>query len=163
MQQPDARQTAPFKPVDHYTQQLQRALSDLGINFKTVPQNNFPEKAPLDRNKLVIRLQPDEHIELEQMAKIPGPGGYRFRSFSLDMDYKSSIGKQFPDAYERLIMDVIRGNQTLFMREDEVRASWEWIHSIIDNWEGQELKLYQAGTQALSDEVLMPGHEWNKI
>jgi glucose-6-phosphate 1-dehydrogenase len=49
------------------------------------------------------------------------------------------------------------------MREDEVRASWEWIHSIIDNWEGQELKLYQAGTQALSDDVLMPGHEWNKI
>jgi glucose-6-phosphate 1-dehydrogenase len=137
--------------------------SEIVINFKPVPQNIFPEKAPLDRNKLVIRLQPDEHIELEQMAKIPGPGGYRFRSFSLDMDYKSSIGKQFPDAYERLIMDVIRGNQTLFMREDEVRASWEWIHSIIDNWEGQELKLYQAGTQALSDEVLMPGHEWNKI
>ncbi len=139
--------------------------SEIVINFKPVPQNIFPEKAPLGRNKLVIRLQPDEHIELEQMAKIPGPGGYRYRSISLDMDYKSSIGKQFPDAYERLIMDVIRGNQTLFMREDEVRASWEWILSIIDNWEanGQELKLYQSGTQALSDEVLMPGHEWNKI
>ena len=137
--------------------------SEIVINFKPVPQNIFPEKAPLDRNKLVIRLQPDEHIELEQIAKIPGPGGYRYKSISLDMDYKSSIGKQFPDAYERLIMDVIRGNQTLFMREDEVRASWEWIHSIIDHWEGQELKLYQAGTQALSDDVLMPGHEWNKI
>ena len=137
--------------------------SEIVINFKPVPQNIFPEKAPLDRNKLVIRLQRDEHIELEQIAKMPGPGGYRYKSISLDMDYKSSIGKQFPDAYERLIMDVIRGNQTLFMREDEVRASWEWIHSIIDHWEGQELKLYQAGTQALSDDVLMPGHEWNKI
>jgi len=142
---------------------MPQRYSEIVINFKPVPQNIFPEKAPLDRNKLVIRLQPDEHIELEQMAKIPGPGGYRYKSISLDMDYKTSIGNQLPDAYERLIMDVIRGNQTLFMREDEVRASWEWIHSIIDNWQGQELKLYQAGTQALSDEVLLPGHEWNKI
>lgn len=144
---------------------MPQRYSEIVINFKPVPQNIFPEKAPFDRNKLVIRLQPDEHIELEQMAKIPGPGGYRYKSISLDMDYKTSIGNQLPDAYERLIMDVLRGNQTLFMREDEVRASWEWIHSIIDNWEanGQELKLYQSGTQALSDDVLMPGHEWNKI
>jgi glucose-6-phosphate 1-dehydrogenase len=138
--------------------------SEIVINFKHVPHNVFPHKNPIDRNRLIIRLQPEEHIELVQMAKIPGPGGYRYRPISLELDYSASIGKDFPDAYERLLMDVVRGNQTLFMREDEVRAAWEWTHSITDNWEavGQELELYKAGTYGPSDDILEEGHEWNK-
>ena len=60
-------------------------------------------------------------------------------------------------------MDVVRGNQTLFMREDEVRASWKWIHSITSNWEktNQELELYQAGTLGPSDDILLNGHQWH--
>ncbi len=138
--------------------------SEIVINFKHVPHNVFPKLAPIDRNKLIIRLQPDESIELVQMAKIPGPGGYRYKPISLELDYLASIGKKFPDAYERLIMDVVRGNQTLFMREDEVRASWKWVHSIMDNWTKteQELKLYQAGTEGPGDEILKDGHSWNE-
>lgn len=137
--------------------------SEIVINFKHVPHNVFPHKKSIDRNRLIIRLQPEEHIELVQMAKIPGPGGYRYKPISLELDYSASIGKDFPDAYERLLMDVVRGNQTLFMREDEVRAAWKWIHSITDNWEavGQELELYKAGTYGPSDDILDEGHEWN--
>ena len=139
--------------------------SEIVINFKHVPHNVFPKRAAIDRNKLIIRLQPDERIELVQMAKIPGPGGYRYKPISLELDYLASVGKKFPDAYERLIMDVVRGNQTLFMREDEVRASWNWIHSIMDNWDAtnQELKLYQAGTEGPGDAILKEGHQWNKM
>ena len=141
--------------------------SEIVINFKSVPHNVFPNKDKIDNNKLIIRLQPDEHIELVQMAKIPGPGGYRYTPISLELDYSASIGKRFPDAYERLLMDVVRGNQTLFMREDEVRASWTWVHSITNNWEKtkQELELYQAGTSGPSDDILLRGHSWhvNKI
>ena len=138
--------------------------SEIVINFKEVPHNVFPEKTKIDRNKLIIRLQPDELIELVQMAKIPGPGGYRYKPISLELDYTASIGNEFPDAYERLIMDVVRGNQTLFMREDEVRASWEWVESITDNWKktDKELKLYEAGGNGPSDYILQEGHHWNK-
>lgn len=142
---------------------IKKKYSEIVINFKHVPHNIFPDKVKIDRNKLIIRLQPDEHIDLVQMTKIPGPGGYRYKSISLELDYASSIGDQFPDAYERLIMDVVRGNQTLFMREDEVRASWEWIHSITSNWEktNQSLKLYQAGTMGPDTSIMEEGHEWN--
>lgn len=142
---------------------MEKRYSEIVINFKHVPHNVFPRQVPIDRNKLIIRLQPDEHIELVQMAKVPGPGGYRYKSISLELDYSASIGKRFPDAYERLLMDVVRGNQTLFMREDEVRASWEWISSITENWEKyhQELKLYQAGSFGPGDGILDEGHTWN--
>ena len=96
--------------------------------------------------------------------KLPGPGGYRYKPISLELDYGGSFSKKFPEAYERLLMDVVRGNQTLFMREDEVRASWEWIHSITDNWEKtkQELELYKAGTDGPGNKVLKPGHYWHQ-
>lgn len=142
---------------------MEKKYSEIVINFKHVPLNIFPDRTKIDRNKLVIRLQPDENIELVQMTKIPGPGGYRYKSTSLELDYGASIAEGFPDAYERLIMDVVRGNQTLFMREDEVRASWEWIHSITSNWEktNQSLKLYEAGTLGPDTNIMEEGHQWN--
>ena len=141
---------------------MKRRFSEIVINFKRVPHNVFPSGNKIDRNKLIIRLQPEEKIELVQMMKIPGPGGYRYKPSSLELDYSSSFEKRFPDAYERLLMDVIRGNQTLFMREDEVRESWKWINSITDNWEKteQDLELYKAGTWGPGDEVLLPKHKW---
>ena len=83
-------------------------------DFKKVPHNLFPNGKKIENNKLIIRLQPEERIELVQMVKIPGPGGYRYKPTSLELDYGGSFDKEFPDAYERLLMDVIKGNQTLF-------------------------------------------------
>jgi glucose-6-phosphate 1-dehydrogenase len=135
------------------------------INFKRVPHNLFPSGKKIDRNKLIIRLQPEERIELVQMVKIPGPGGYRYKPISLELDYGGSFTDKLPEAYERLLLDVIRGNQTLFMREDEVRASWNWIHSITDNWEktDQELELYKSGSHGPGDQVMKGEHYWHEI
>ena len=87
---------------------------------------------------LSIRLQPNEGITLGVTIKEPGPGGMRLIDVPLDMSFAEALGEDGgdpPDAYERLIMDVIRGNQTLFMRGDEVEAAWAWTDPIIEGWE----------------------------
>lgn len=141
---------------------LEKRYSEIVINFKKVPHNVFPSGPRIDQNQLIIRLQPDEDIELVQMAKVPGPGGYRYEPVSLKLDFGDTFDKRFPDAYERLLMDVVRGNQTLFMREDEVRASWKWIKSITSSWERtkQEAQLYKSGSAGPGNVVLDPGHKW---
>ncbi|KAF1854316.1 hypothetical protein Lal_00013865 [Lupinus albus] len=82
------------------------------------------------------------------MIKDPGPGGMRLRNVSLDMSFADAFGVRNPDAYERLLMDVIRSNQTLFMRRDEVEAAWKWVDPILKGWEGtnQPAQGYTAGT-----------------
>ena len=79
------------------------------------------------------------------------------------MDYGSSFKERFPDAYERLLIDVIRGNQTLFMRKDEVEASWKWIDSINQSWAKAKIKnhLYSSGSNGPGDHILLDKHEWN--
>ena len=85
-------------------------------------------------NRLVIRLQPDEGVKLWLMIKDPGPGGMRLQHVPLDMSFAEAFNVRAPDAYERLLMDVMRGTQTLFMRRDEVEAAWGWIDPILDAW-----------------------------
>ena len=140
---------------------MKKKYSDIVINFKTMPHSIFPDsKYPL-KNKLIIRLQPDERIELVQLSKIPGPGGYRFKPISLKLDLVDTFKERMPDAYERLIIDVLRGNQTLFMRHDELEAAWKWIESINTNWRKLiPLDLYESGTWGPGDQVLEEGHEW---
>ena len=136
--------------------------SEIVINFKHVPHNLFPEKKDIANNRLTIRLQPEERIELRQMVKLPGPGGYRYKPFALELNYADHFVERFPDAYERLLMDVIRGNQTLFMRRDEVKASWEWIESITKNWKKEKIPniLYEAGKWGPGDNILENNSEW---
>ena len=132
------------------------------ITFKEVRHNIFPSKEKLNNNKLIIRLQPEERIELVQMTKVPGPGGYRYTPIALKLDYNDSFKGNFPDAYERLIVDVIRGNQTLFMRQDEVQAAWTWIESITSNWKStnQTNVLYEAGSWGPGADILDQGTTW---
>ena len=142
---------------------LSRKHSQITINFKNIPHNIFPEGESIVNNKLIINLQPEESIELVQTVKIPGPGGYRYKPTSLILDYGSSFKERFPEAYERLLIDVIRGNQTLFMRKDEVEASWEWIDSINESWAKAKLKnnLYSSGSDGPGGQILLDKHEWN--
>jgi glucose-6-phosphate 1-dehydrogenase len=141
---------------------LKKRHSEIVINFKSVCHNIFPAKEKLANNKLIIRLQPEERIELVQMTKIPGPGGYRYKPISLKLDYIDSFKERFPEAYERLIIDVIRGDQTLFMREDELQAAWKWIESITKNWKQNNTEniLYEAGTWGPGDRILDEGDFW---
>jgi glucose-6-phosphate 1-dehydrogenase len=123
--------------------------SEIVVQFQGVPHSIFPEQNyNVSPNLLRIRLQPDEGVQLSVMAKEPGPGGFDLRPVSLDLSFAETFGIRYPDAYERLLMEVLRGNPALFMRRDEVEAAWHWIDGIIDGWETTEQKVesYVAGS-----------------
>jgi glucose-6-phosphate 1-dehydrogenase len=113
---------------------LPRKVSEIVVQFRTPPFSIFPTEATDQPNRLLIRLQPEEGIRLEMMTKEPGPGGLRLRPTGLDISFEKTFGQRYPDAYERLLMDVVRGNQTLFMRRDEVEAAWTWVQPLLDAW-----------------------------
>ena len=100
-------------------------------------------------NSLVIRLQPDEGMRLFMQVKEPGPGGLRLKSLPLNLSYAENFEVRYPDAYERLLMDVVRGNLALFMRRDEVEAAWRWVDNLLACWAeaNQPLETYAAGSQ----------------
>ena len=128
---------------------LASRVSEIVVQFKPIPHSIFEDGAgKVQANQLVIRLQPDEGVKQWIMIKDPGPGGMRLRHVPLDMSFAESFNVRHPDAYERLIMDVVRGNQTLFMRRDEVEAAWEWIDPILKAWEELpgDVQGYTAGT-----------------
>jgi len=126
---------------------MARKASEIVVQFKPVPHSIFGAQTELLANRLVVRLQPDEGITLRLMTKEPGPGGLRLRSVPLDLSFADTFSTRFPEAYERLLMDVVRGNPTLFMRRDEVETAWSWIGPAIASWErGREPpKSYVAG------------------
>ena len=146
---------------------LPSRVSEIVVTFRPVPHSVFDASAgPIASNRLVIRLQPDEGVKLWLMIKDPGPGGMRLRHVPLDMSFAASFGVRNPDAYERLVMDVVRGNQTLFMRRDEVEAAWAWIDPILEAWQGsgEGPKSYTAGTWGPSSAIALierDGRTWH--
>ncbi|WP_375701733.1 glucose-6-phosphate dehydrogenase [Bartonella sp. AA89HNZF] len=144
-------------------------MSEIVVVFKPIPHNIF--NVDLDEifsNRLVIRLQPDEGVKQWLMIKDPSYGGMRFRHIPLDMSFASAFSERNPDAYERLLMDVIRGDQTLFMRRDEVEAAWRWIDPIIEGWETikQPVHSYNAGSWGPSASMSLierDGRIWNNL
>jgi glucose-6-phosphate 1-dehydrogenase len=123
--------------------------SEIVVQFEAVPHSIFPEqKYNVLPNLLRIRLQPDEGVQLSVMAKEPGPGGFNLKPVSLDLSFAETFGLRYPDAYERLLMEVLRGNPALFMRRDEIESAWDWIDGIIDGWEAtsQKVESYVAGS-----------------
>ena len=147
---------------------LATRMSEIVIAFKPIPHSIFGENAGrIEANKLVIRLQPDEGVKQWLMIKDPGPGGMRLRHVSLDMSFAQAFDVRNPDAYERLLMDVIRSNQTLFMRRDEVEAAWNWCDPILKSWEeiGQKAQGYTSGTWGPSQAIALierDGRTWHE-
>jgi len=140
--------------------------SEIVIQFKSVPHSIFGD-TPVNPNKLVIRLQPDEAVKLWFEVKEPGAGGMRLKTLPLNLSYADNFTVRYPDAYERLLMDVVRGNLSLFMRRDEVESAWKWVDGILEAWEqsGQRTELYAAGSEgpAEADDMLAAyGHRWSK-
>lgn len=128
---------------------LKTKHSEIVVQFKEVPHSIFTEqKFGAQPNRLMIRLQPDEGIKLFVMAKEPGPGGFNLRPVSLDISFEETFATRYPDAYERLLVEVLRGNPALFMRRDEVEYAWQWIDSIHSGWQESEQKVesYVAGS-----------------
>ncbi len=123
-------------------------MSEIVVQFSDVPYSAFPPGAELAPNQLIIRLQPDEGIQMVVMSKDPGPGGFRLRPAKLDLSFEKAFSARFPDAYERLLMDTIRGNSVLFMRRDEVEAAWAWVEPILEAWRDspEQPRPYKAGS-----------------
>ncbi len=147
---------------------LPNRVSEIAVQFKPVPFSIFDNSAgPVVANRLVLRLQPDEGVKLWLMIKDPGPGGMRLQHVPLDMSFAEAFSVRNPDAYERLLMDVVRGNQTLFMRRDEVSAAWKWIDPILDYWKASTdlPKPYTSGTWGPAAAVALierDGRTWHE-
>jgi glucose-6-phosphate 1-dehydrogenase len=142
--------------------------SEIIVQYRNVPYSIFSEASRhLVANRLLLRLQPDEGMKLYLMSKDPGPGGLRFKNEPLNLSYAESLTVGYRDAYERLLMDVVRGNPTLFMRKDEVAAAWRWIDPILDGWksEGVVPRPYPAGGWGPSDATALiarDGRAWHE-
>jgi glucose-6-phosphate 1-dehydrogenase len=146
---------------------LKSKHSEIVLQFQDVPHSIFPEqKFNVVPNRLTIRLQPDEGVKLAVMAKEPGPGGFELRPVSLDLSFEETFGLRYPDAYERLLMEVLRGNPALFMRRDEVDAAWEWVDGVVSAWDEarQLVEPYVAGSWGPSGSSMLldrDGRSWH--
>jgi glucose-6-phosphate 1-dehydrogenase len=142
--------------------------SEIVMQFRPVPHSIFPRNVgQIMPNMLVMHLQPDESVRLHLMAKEPGPGGLRLRPAPLNLSFAETFKIRSADAYERLLMDVVRGNPTLFMRRDEVETAWQWTEPILDAWSAAEEppKSYPAGSTGPSAAIALierDGRTWHE-
>jgi glucose-6-phosphate 1-dehydrogenase len=142
--------------------------SEIVIQFRAIPHSIFSADAgPIAANRLLVRLQPDEGVKLSLMAKDPGPGGMRLREAPLNLSFAETFRVRAPDAYERLLMDVVRGNPTLFMRRDEVETAWTWAETILSAWadRAEAPRPYAAGTWGPSAAIALierDGRTWHE-
>ena len=125
---------------------LPRRVTEIAVQFKQPPHQAFRNVADmLEPNLLVIRIQPDEGTTLKFASKVPAPG-MRLRAVNMDFLYGASFMGQSPEAYERLLLDVMRGDQTLFTRRDEVETAWQVITGVQQAWRSApDVPLYPAG------------------
>jgi glucose-6-phosphate 1-dehydrogenase len=138
---------------------LQKRVAEVVLHFRPLPHGLFRKRDGDHPNALVMRLQPDEGISLRFAAKVPG-GGVALRGVAMDFRYGAAFGSSTPEAYERLILDALRGDATLFTRADEVEAQWRFIDPILAGWvtERAPVASYAAGTwgPAEADAMISP-------
>jgi len=143
------------------------SLAEIVVRFKQIPHSIFNQPtSSFQPNCLVIRLQPDEGLRMNLMAKTPGEG-MRLKPAELELDFRESFKMPRMDAYERLLLDVLRGQLTLFMRGDELEAAWEWVEPILNHWEQDESlpTPYSSGTwgpAAASALIGRDGLQWRE-
>ena len=146
---------------------LPEKFSEVLIQFRPVPHQSFPANAIRDihPNRLLIRIQPEEGLTIRFQAKQPGPA-IRLRPVDMRFSYRDSFGDSTPDAYETLLLDVIRGDATLFMRDDQVEAAWSVVTPVLEAWESTppiDFPNYQAGTwgpEAAEILIAQDGRSW---
>src|ERR1700682_2214403 len=149
---------------------LPKSGTEISVHFKKAPHVLFNKEATeRDQNVLVIRIQPDEGISLRMQAKMPGTS-FRIEPVKMDFHYGTSFGKASPEAYERLLLDAMSGDATLFARRDEVEEAWAFIDPIEEAWVAKEnqpgLFEYPAGSWGPeeADELLArDGRAWRRL
>jgi glucose-6-phosphate 1-dehydrogenase len=148
---------------------LPKSGTEISVHFKKAPPVLFnKETVTLDQNVLVVRIQPDEGISLRMQAKIPGTS-LRIEPVKMDFHYGTSFGKPSPEAYERLLLDAMSGDATLFARRDEVEEAWAFIDPIEEEWQSQAEKglyFYSAGSwgpDEADDLLSRDGRAWRRL
>jgi glucose-6-phosphate 1-dehydrogenase len=141
---------------------LPKRASEVAIQFKDVPQvlfNQNPE-VPLEPTVLSLRVQPEEGMAMRIASKLPGPK-VRIYPVQMEFNYNVSLGGTPPEAYERLLLDVMAGDATLFLRKDAVEAAWKFVMPVLDHWSRvrvRDLPEYQCGTwgPVEADRIIVP-------
>ncbi len=147
---------------------LPKGGTEIAIHFKGVPPVLFNASGEtIDDNVLVIRIQPDEGISLRMSAKMPG-SSLRIEPVKMDFHYGTSFGKATPEAYERLLLDAMSGDPTLFARRDEVEEAWKFVDALRDAWDkdSSDLAEYDAGSwgPTEADELIKrAGATWRRL
>jgi len=147
---------------------LSRRATEISLHFRRPPVRLFADGAAPPPDTLVLRIQPREGIMLAFNAKVPGPTT-DLRTVAMDFSYGAAFGDELPDAYERLLLDAMVGDATLFMRRDEIESAWEFVTGVLDGWRqagAPPLETYPAGTQgpAAADRLLGDGdRQWRRL
>jgi glucose-6-phosphate 1-dehydrogenase len=148
---------------------LPRRATEVAIQFKQAPHLPFAASSVESAapNLLILRIQPDEGASLRFLAKVPGPQ-IDLRVVSMDFTYGNSFLRSSPEAYERLLLDALLGDSTLFTRWDEVERAWEIIEGLIDVWSSRPgpFPNYEAGTwgpEAAEELMRRDGREWRRL
>jgi len=149
---------------------LPKRVTEVAIQFKLAPLMLFKRsdaQGQVEPNVLTLRIQPDEGISLKFGAKVPGTD-MQIRSVNMDFFYGSSFVREQPEAYERLLLDCMLGDSTLFTRRDEVEAAWTFVQGILDAWEEEPRELvlsYDSGTwgpQFADEFIWRDGRRWRR-
>jgi glucose-6-phosphate 1-dehydrogenase len=147
---------------------LSRRVTEIAVTLKPVPHLAFQQSGSLgvQPNQLILNVQPNEGVSLSLVAKIPG-ARMRVRPVNMEFAYGTSFMSQSPEAYERLILDTMRGDATLFARDDEVEAAWAICDPILEAWQDASgpLPQYAAGSPGPveADQILLDGAEWRPL
>jgi glucose-6-phosphate 1-dehydrogenase len=149
---------------------MPKKVSEIAIQFKEVPYLMFQSAArQVNRNVLALRIQPDEGISMRFEVKTPGTS-LRTRTVEMDFRYDTAFGQANAEAYGRLLIDCMLGDQTLFTRGDEVEASWRVLTPLLEVWDApappDAIPLYEAGTwEPVEAEILLnrDGRRWRRL
>jgi glucose-6-phosphate 1-dehydrogenase len=147
---------------------LARKVTEIAVTLKPVPHLAFQQDGAVgvQPNQIVLTMQPNEGASISLGAKIPGTR-MRIRPVNMEFLYGTAFMSESPEAYERLIMDAMRGDATLFTRDDEVEAQWTIVDPILEAWAAKPgpIPQYPAGSGGPeeADALLAPGHAWRAI
>jgi glucose-6-phosphate 1-dehydrogenase len=149
---------------------LPKRASEVAIQFKDVPQVLFNQNpdVPLEPTVLALRIQPEEGLSMRLASKLPGPK-VRIYPVQMEFNYSASLGGTPPEAYERLLLDVMAGDATLFLRRDAVETAWKFVMPILDHWSRlrvRDLPEYQCGTwgPVEADRIIVPDdRQWRTL
>jgi glucose-6-phosphate 1-dehydrogenase len=148
---------------------LARKVTEIAVTLKPVPHMAFQSTGSVgvQQNQIILQVQPDEGVSVSIGAKIPG-ARMRIRPVHMEFHYGTSFVSQSPEAYERLILDAMRGDATLFTRNDEIEALWAIVDPILTGWAQDTtspIPQYEPGSQGPqeAERLLQPGHSWRRL